>query len=192
DLDVAREHPDAAPEERHADLLADAAPLAREERRGDRAGQAEPRHVIAHARALRGRRPLGLAERAHDPRPGPEGGIVEGRALALRALGAVAGEAGVDEAWMHAPERRVGHAEHGGGRGHGDPDAERGHAHAVEGSRHGGRPCHGRAPFCKPAGPCYTARMAEQAQVLGPTSHYFYSQRLKLHYVDWGNADEPP
>src|SRR5207244_11700081 len=32
--------------------------------------------------------------------------------------------------------------------------------------------------------------MAEKAQVLGPTSHYFYSQRLKLHYVDWGNADE--
>src|SRR5207244_9282227 len=23
-------------------------------------------------------------------------------------------------------------------------------------------------------------------------SHYFYSQRLKLHYVDWGNADKPP
>ncbi len=28
--------------------------------------------------------------------------------------------------------------------------------------------------------------------MLGPTSHYFYSQRLKLHYVDWGNADKPP
>lgn len=28
--------------------------------------------------------------------------------------------------------------------------------------------------------------------ILGPTSHYFYSQRLKLHYVDWGNADKPP
>src|SRR5262249_45292545 len=27
--------------------------------------------------------------------------------------------------------------------------------------------------------------------VVGPTSHYFYSQRLKLHYVDWGNADKP-
>src|SRR5438309_5955216 len=53
------------------------------------------------------------AERGHDPRPGPEGSIVEGRALALRALGAVAGEAGVDEAWMHAPERRVVHAERG-------------------------------------------------------------------------------
>src|SRR6266403_4899701 len=248
--------------------------LFRSERCGDRAGQAEPRHVIAHARALRGRRPLGLAERAHDPRPGPEGSIDEGRALALRVLGDVAGETGVDEAWMHAPERRVVHAErgeflapevgqehvapphqrvrhlaplgapeiqghaalatvveleggvhvrlvrhqprgreaaqgiplrrldlhharapvgeHGGGRGHGDPDAELEHAHAVEGSRHGGRPCHGCAPLCKPAGPCYTARMAEQAQILGPTSHYFYSQRLKLHYVDWGNADKPP
>ncbi len=30
------------------------------------------------------------------------------------------------------------------------------------------------------------------ATLLGPTSHYFYSQRLKLHYVDWGNADQPP
>lgn len=28
--------------------------------------------------------------------------------------------------------------------------------------------------------------------LLGPTSHYFYSQRLKLHYVDWGNPDKPP
>ncbi len=28
--------------------------------------------------------------------------------------------------------------------------------------------------------------------LLGPTSHYFYSQRLKLHYVDWGNAEKPP
>ena len=27
--------------------------------------------------------------------------------------------------------------------------------------------------------------------LIGPTSHYFYSQRLKLHYVDWGNADKP-
>lgn len=26
----------------------------------------------------------------------------------------------------------------------------------------------------------------------GPTSHYFYSQRLKLHYVDWGGSDKPP
>jgi pimeloyl-ACP methyl ester carboxylesterase len=27
--------------------------------------------------------------------------------------------------------------------------------------------------------------------IVGPTSHYFYSQRLKLHYVDWGNPDKP-
>jgi pimeloyl-ACP methyl ester carboxylesterase len=26
----------------------------------------------------------------------------------------------------------------------------------------------------------------------GPTSHSFISQRLKLHYADWGNADAPP
>ncbi|HEY6393906.1 MAG TPA: alpha/beta hydrolase [Candidatus Binataceae bacterium] len=31
--------------------------------------------------------------------------------------------------------------------------------------------------------------MAES--IIGPTSHYFYSQRLKLHYVDWGNPDKP-
>jgi pimeloyl-ACP methyl ester carboxylesterase len=29
------------------------------------------------------------------------------------------------------------------------------------------------------------------ADIIGPTSHYFYSQRLKLHYVDWGNTDKP-
>ena len=27
---------------------------------------------------------------------------------------------------------------------------------------------------------------------LGPTSHSFMSQRLRLHYVDWGNPDAPP
>ena len=27
--------------------------------------------------------------------------------------------------------------------------------------------------------------------LVGPTSHYFYSQRLKLHYVDWGNHGMP-
>jgi pimeloyl-ACP methyl ester carboxylesterase len=26
----------------------------------------------------------------------------------------------------------------------------------------------------------------------GPTSHIYYSQRLRLHYVDWGNEDAPP
>lgn len=29
-------------------------------------------------------------------------------------------------------------------------------------------------------------------RVVGPTSHYYYSQRLKLHYVDWGNTNQPP
>ena len=27
---------------------------------------------------------------------------------------------------------------------------------------------------------------------IGPTSNSFISQRLRLHYVDWGNADAPP
>ena len=26
----------------------------------------------------------------------------------------------------------------------------------------------------------------------GPTSHTFFSQRLRLHYVDWGNPEKPP
>src|SRR3569833_3369812 len=25
----------------------------------------------------------------------------------------------------------------------------------------------------------------------GPTSHLYFSQRLRLHYVDWGNEDAP-
>src|SRR5262249_36358744 len=37
-----------------------------------------------------------------------------------------------------------------------------------------------------------TRRMPASAALLGPTSHYFYSQRLKLHYVDWGNPEKPP
>lgn len=28
--------------------------------------------------------------------------------------------------------------------------------------------------------------------VHGPTSHIYFSQRLRLHYVDWGNKDAPP
>jgi pimeloyl-ACP methyl ester carboxylesterase len=28
--------------------------------------------------------------------------------------------------------------------------------------------------------------------ITGPTSQSYYSQRLRLHYVDWGNADAPP
>ena len=28
--------------------------------------------------------------------------------------------------------------------------------------------------------------------MLGPTSHTYFSQRLRLHYVDWGNPDAPP
>jgi pimeloyl-ACP methyl ester carboxylesterase len=28
--------------------------------------------------------------------------------------------------------------------------------------------------------------------LIGPTSHIYYSQRLRLHYVDWGNEGAPP
>ncbi|MEA2731006.1 MAG: hypothetical protein QOF70_5481, partial [Acetobacteraceae bacterium] len=26
----------------------------------------------------------------------------------------------------------------------------------------------------------------------GPTSRVYFCQRLRLHYVDWGNPDAPP
>ena len=29
-------------------------------------------------------------------------------------------------------------------------------------------------------------------ELLGPTSNIYFSQRLRLHYVDWGNRDAPP
>jgi pimeloyl-ACP methyl ester carboxylesterase len=30
------------------------------------------------------------------------------------------------------------------------------------------------------------------SEILGPTSHFYVSQRLRLHYVDWGNDGAPP
>lgn len=30
------------------------------------------------------------------------------------------------------------------------------------------------------------------SDIHGPTSHVYFSQRLRLHYVDWGNRDAPP
>jgi pimeloyl-ACP methyl ester carboxylesterase len=29
------------------------------------------------------------------------------------------------------------------------------------------------------------------AEIIGPTSHTYFSQRLRLHYVDWGNPEKP-
>jgi pimeloyl-ACP methyl ester carboxylesterase len=34
--------------------------------------------------------------------------------------------------------------------------------------------------------------MEGPSPIHGPTSHIYYSQRLRLHYVDWGNAGAPP
>lgn len=33
---------------------------------------------------------------------------------------------------------------------------------------------------------------ANNSTLDGPTSHNYFSQRLRLHYVDWGNPDAPP
>ena len=29
-------------------------------------------------------------------------------------------------------------------------------------------------------------------EILGPVSHGYFSQRLRLHYIDWGNTEAPP
>ena len=34
--------------------------------------------------------------------------------------------------------------------------------------------------------------MTDPDEGLGPTSHSYISQRLRLHYVDWGNPTAPP
>ena len=38
------------------------------------------------------------------------------------------------------------------------------------------------------------AAMSESSrtEIIGPASSYYVSQRLKLHYVDWGNDEKPP
>jgi pimeloyl-ACP methyl ester carboxylesterase len=34
--------------------------------------------------------------------------------------------------------------------------------------------------------------MSEQTEIIGPVSSYYVSQRLRLHFVDWGNHEKPP
>lgn len=34
--------------------------------------------------------------------------------------------------------------------------------------------------------------MAADDRIVGPASSYYVSQRLKLHFADWGNEDKPP
>ena len=33
--------------------------------------------------------------------------------------------------------------------------------------------------------------MASSPELIGPSSHFYVSQRLRLHYVDWGNSQKP-
>ncbi len=33
--------------------------------------------------------------------------------------------------------------------------------------------------------------MPDETNSIGPSSHFYISQRLKLHYLDWGNQDKP-
>src|SRR4051794_5131825 len=49
---------------------------------------------------------------------------------------------------------------------------------------------HGLSPF--PGDSLYTGAMTKLDGVPGPTSRHFISQRLRMHYVDWGNPDPPP
>ena len=32
----------------------------------------------------------------------------------------------------------------------------------------------------------------DSVEIIGPSSSFYISQRLKLHYVDWGNEAAPP
>src|SRR5882724_6900872 len=38
----------------------------------------------------------------------------------------------------------------------------------------------------------YNASMSMLDNMPGPTSRHYISQRLRLHYVDWGNPEAPP
>ncbi len=40
---------------------------------------------------------------------------------------------------------------------------------------------------------CYAGAMPDDSvDIIGPSSSFYISQRLKLHYVDWGNESAPP
>src|SRR5207248_10792813 len=97
----AREHPHAALEEGHADLLTNPTALARQQRGGDRSRHAEAGHVVAHAGPLCRRWSLGLTERGHDPGTRPERGVVERGPIALRARRPVARQPGIHQPWVH-------------------------------------------------------------------------------------------
>src|SRR5437763_2901653 len=49
---------------------------------------------------------------------------------------------------------------------------------------------HGLSPI--PDHSLYNAPMSMLDGMPGPTSRHYISQRLRLHYVDWGNPDAPP
>jgi pimeloyl-ACP methyl ester carboxylesterase len=40
--------------------------------------------------------------------------------------------------------------------------------------------------------PCRVTPLYHAPMITGPASHSFISQRLRLHYLDWGNPDAPP
>ena len=33
--------------------------------------------------------------------------------------------------------------------------------------------------------------MPPSAEIIGPTSRFYFAERLRLHYVDWGNEENP-
>ena len=89
------EHADPVERRRH-DLPA-TRPLAREQRGGDGAGARDAGDVVAHRPALEGWIGGRRRQGRRNPRARPEGADVVSRPVALRPLGAVAGDAGVDE-----------------------------------------------------------------------------------------------
>src|SRR5262245_63649514 len=56
--------------------------------------------------------------------------------------------------------------------------------------RGGGRPSASPA-LGAAAGPGSLSSRTMTESAPGPASHTYFCQRLRLHYVDWGNADKP-
>src|SRR5262249_34143729 len=49
-----------------------------------------------------------------------------------------------------------------------------------------------RAARAPPAAEDWSTDESMSDTTAGPTSHTYFSQRLRLHYVDWGDAGKPP
>ena len=91
---------------RRVHLLADAQPLARDQRRQHPVGEHDAAHLIRHAARDPERLHLGLADGLHDSRT-RQAQVVEGGLGAVRPLGTVARGTGVDQLRVVFTQNRV-------------------------------------------------------------------------------------